>query len=102
VRPTLASVSRIVQQYNICGSVCTPTEAENAMLVAGFVFNADNAVTISLNEVCASQYAQLIAGTTHTGGIFHVTKREAGGCEGEDSSFGIALIVRYAPERSPT
>lgn len=90
-------VDRMVQHYNICGAACAAPVPTNATGLAAFGFNADNALTISLNEVCRFQYEQLVSATSPTGSVFVTTRANVPNCPGTDKSFGNALLVRFAP-----
>jgi hypothetical protein len=91
------TVSGVVQQYNICGAACAAPQPTNAVNVAAFVYNADGALTISLNEVCHFQYEQLVSATSPTGSVFVTARANVPNCPGTDKSFGNALLVRFAP-----
>jgi endonuclease/exonuclease/phosphatase family metal-dependent hydrolase len=94
--PAQQSEPRMVQQYNVCGAACAAPQPANAVNVAAFLYNADNALTISLNEICHFQYEQLVTATQPTGSVFVVARANVPNCPGTDKSFGNALLVRFA------
>lgn len=90
-----AEVSGVAQQYNICGAACAAPHPANAVAVAAFVSNADSALSISLNEVCFSQYQDILAATGTGNGAFVVARANVPNCPGTNKSFGNAVIVRF-------
>jgi hypothetical protein len=85
----------VAQQYNICGAACAAPQPANAVAVAAFVFNADSALAISLNDVCFSQYEELVAATGTNSAAFVVARANVPRCPGTNKSFGNAVIARF-------
>lgn len=86
--------------YNLCGAACDAADAEVARSIAAFFFVLDDAISLSLQEICHDQWQQLfddIADSTTEGltGVFVASKFEDDDCadEGGDQRFGNAVIA---------
>lgn len=91
--PAAGEFEANLMQYNVCGSVCSDSQAQRSMDYAAWFFNALPAASLSLNELCFQDFQALV---TNLGvdGRFVESKASASGCPGADKRFGNALLFR--------
>jgi hypothetical protein len=92
------AVTAKLHHYNVCGSSCSDAQASTSINIAQFLFVADGGWSLSLNEVCGTDFLDL-ARRLNANGTFEVTKRIADGCpDPQDRAFGNAIIHRGAKQ----
>lgn len=88
-QPAGAAVNRYSWQYNICGGVCNQGDFLPVNALIDQVIRANpRPMTISLNEVCNSQYIGLVGGLATYGytGARTITDTATSDCQGESQS----------------